>query len=141
MVPVPNRTKIDGKNLIDFIKDGKLSKEKLDSIIDRTRKGGAEIVKYLGNGSAFYAPAASAIDMAESYIKNLKKTLPCAVYLNNLYGVKDLYAGVPAVIGSGGIEKIIELDLDQEEKKNFDISINAVNELLNAAKNIDPSLK
>jgi len=141
MVPVPNRTKIDGKNLIDFIKDGKLSKEKLDSIIDRTIKGGAEIVKYLGNGSAFYAPAASAIDMAESYIKNLKKTLPCAVYLNNLYGVKDLYAGVPAVIGSGGIEKIIELDLDQEEKKNFDISINAVNELLNAAKNIDPSLK
>ena len=141
MVPVPNRTKIDGKNLIDFIKDGKLSKEKLDSIIDRTRKGGAEIVKFLGNGSAFYAPAASAIDMAESYIKNLKKTLPCAVYLNNQYGVKDLYAGVPAVIGSGGIEKIIELDLDQEEKKNFDISINAVNELLNAAKNIDPSLK
>ena len=141
MVPVPNRTKIDGKNLIDFVKDGKLSKEKLDFIIDRTRKGGAEIVKYLGNGSAFYAPAASAIDMAESYIKNLKKTLPCAVYLNNLYGVKDLYAGVPAVIGSGGIEKIIELDLDQEEKKNFNISIDAVNELLNAAKNIDPSLK
>ena len=141
MVPVPNRTTIDGKNLMDFVKDGKLSKEKLDSIIDRTRKGGAEIVKFLGNGSAFYAPAASAIDMAESYIKNLKKTLPCAVYLNNQYGVKDLYAGVPAVIGSGGIEKIIELDLDQEEKKNFDISIDAVNELLNAAKNIDPSLK
>ena len=141
MVPVPNRTTIDGKNLMDFVKDGKLSKEKLDSIIDRTRKGGAEIVKYLGNGSAFYAPAASAIDMAESYIKNLKKTLPCAVYLNNQYGVKDLYAGVPAVIGSSGIEKIIELDLDQEEKKNFDISIDAVNELLNAAKNIDPSLK
>mgnify|MGYP001272155134 FL=1 len=141
MVPVPNRTKIDGKNLMDFVKDGKLSKEKLDSIIDRTRKGGAEIVKYLGNGSAFYAPAASAIDMAESYIKNLKKTLPCAVYLNNRYGVKDLYAGVPAVIGSGGIEKIIELELDQEEKKNFDISIDAVNELLDAAKNIDPSLK
>ena len=141
MVPVPNRTKIDGKNLMDFVKDGKLSKEKLDSIIDRTRKGGAEIVKYLGNGSAFYAPAASAIDMAESYIKNLKKTLPCAVYLNNRYGVKDLYAGVPAVIGSGGIEKIIELELDQEEKKNFDISIDAVNELLDAAKNIDSSLK
>ena len=141
MVPVPNRTTIDGKNLMDFVKDGKLSKEKLNSIIDRTRKGGAEIVKYLGNGSAFYAPAASAIDMAESYLKNLKKTLPCAVYLNDQYGVKDLYAGVPAVIGSSGIEKIVELDLDQEEKKNFDISIDAVNELLNAAKNIDPSLK
>jgi malate dehydrogenase len=141
MVPVPNRTAVDGKNLMDFIKDGKLSKEKLDSIIDRTRKGGAEIVKFLGNGSAFYAPAASAIDMAESYLKDQKKTLPCAVYLENKYGVSDLYAGVPAVIGSNGIEKVIELDLDEEEKKNFDISIAAVNELLDAAKNIDPSLK
>ena len=141
MVPVPNRTTVDGKNLMDFIKDGKLSKEKLDSIIDRTRKGGGEIVKFLGNGSAFYAPAASAIDMAESYLKDQKKTLPCAVYLENKYGVSDLYAGVPAVIGSNGIEKVIELDLDEEEKKNFDISIAAVNELLDAAKNIDPSLK
>ena len=141
MVPVPNRTTVDGKNLMNFIKDGKLSKEKLDSIIDRTRKGGAEIVKFLGNGSAFYAPAASAINMAESYLKDQKKTLPCAVYLENKYGVSDLYAGVPAVIGSNGIEKVIELDLDEEEKKNFDISIAAVNELLDAAKNIDPSLK
>ena len=141
MVPVPNRTTVDGKNLMNFIKDGKLSKEKLDSIIDRTRKGGAEIVKFLGNGSAFYAPAASAIDMAESYLKDQKKTLPCAVYLENKYGVSNLYAGVPAVIGSNGIEKVIELDLDEEEKKNFDISIAAVNELLDAAKNIDPSLK
>ncbi|MAV48819.1 MAG: malate dehydrogenase [Pelagibacteraceae bacterium] len=141
MVPVPNRTTVDGKNLMDFVKDGKLSKEKLDSIIDRTRKGGAEIVKFLGNGSAFYAPAASAIDMAESYLKDQKKTLPCAVFLENKYGVSDLYAGVPAVIGSNGIEKVIELDLDEEEKKNFDISIAAVNELLEAAKKIDPSLK
>jgi|TARA_A100001015_G_scaffold22392_1_gene25418 malate dehydrogenase len=141
MVPVPNRTTVDGKNLMDFVKDGKLSKEKLDSIIDRTRKGGAEIVKFLGNGSAFYAPAASAIDMAESYLKDQKKTLPCAVFLENKYGVSDLYAGVPAVIGSNGIEKVIELDLDEEEKKNFDISIAAVNELLEAAKYIDPSLK
>jgi len=140
MVPVPNRTTIDGKNLTDFIKNGKISRERLDSIISRTRKGGAEIVKLLGNGSAFYAPAASAVDMAESYIKNKKKILPCAVYLNNKYGVNDLYAGVPAVIGSNGIEKIIELDLDDEEKKNFNISIAAVNELLDAAKNIDPSL-
>ena len=141
MVPVPNRTTVDGQNLMDFVKNGKLSKEKLDSIIDRTRKGGAEIVKFLGNGSAFYAPAASAIDMAESYLKDQKKTLPCAVYLENKYGVSDLYAGVPAVIGLNGIEKVIELDLDEEEKKNFDISIAAVNELLDAAKNIDPSLK
>ncbi|MEL0177260.1 MAG: malate dehydrogenase [Pelagibacteraceae bacterium] len=141
MVPVPNRTIVDGKNLMEFIKDGTLSKEKLDSIIDRTRKGGAEIVKFLGNGSAFYAPAASAVDMAESYLKNLKKTLPCAVYLENKYGVNGLYAGVPAVIGSNGIEKVVELNLDDEEKKNFDISIAAVNELLDAAKNIDSSLK
>ena len=141
MVPVPNRTIVDGKNLMEFVKDGTLSKEKLDSIIDRTRKGGAEIVKLLGNGSAFYAPAASAVDMAESYLKNLKKTLPCAVYLENKYGVNGLYAGVPAVIGSNGIEKVVELNLDDEEKKNFDISIAAVNELLDAAKNIDSSLK
>ena len=80
MVPVPNRTMVDGKNLMDFVKEGKLSKEKLDSIIERTRKGGAEIVKFLGNGSAFYAPAASAVEMAESYLKDQKKTLPCAVY-------------------------------------------------------------
>jgi len=141
MVPVPNRTMVDGKNLMDFVKEGKLSKEKLDSIIERTRKGGAEIVKFLGNGSAFYAPAASAVEMAESYLKDQKKTLPCAVYLENQYGVNNLYAGVPATIGAHGIEKVIELDLDDEEKKNFDISIAAVNELLDAAKNIDPSLK
>ena len=141
MVPVPNRTMVDGKNLMDFVKEGKLSKEKLDSIIERTRKGGAEIVKFLGNGSAFYAPAASAVEMAESYLKDQKKTLPCAVYLENQYDVNNLYAGVPATIGANGIEKVVELDLDDEEKKNFDISIAAVNELLDAAKNIDPSLK
>ncbi len=141
MVPVPKRTKVSGKNLMDFVKEGKLSQERLDAIIDRTRKGGAEIVKYLEKGSAFYAPAASAIEMAESYLKDQKKTLPCAVYLDGEYGVKDLYAGVPAVIGSNGIEKIIELELDEEEKKHFDVSIDAVKELLDAAKNIDPSLK
>ena len=141
MVPVPNRTTVSGKNLMDFVKEGKLTQDRLDAIIDRTRKGGAEIVKYLEKGSAFYAPAASAIDMAESYLKDLKKTLPCAVYLDGQYGVSDLYAGVPAVIGSNGIENVVELELDSEEKKNFDISIAAVTELLDAAKNIDPSLK
>ena len=141
MVPVPKRTKVSGKNLMDFVKEGKLSQERLDAIIDRTRKGGAEIVKYLEKGSAFYAPAASAIEMAESYLKDQKKTLPCAVYLDGEYGVKDLYAGVPAVIGSNGIEKVIELELDEEEKKHFDVSIDAVKELLDAAKKIDPSLK
>src|SRR6056300_1447734 len=141
MVPVPNRTNVSGKNLMDLVKEGKLTQDRLDAIIDRTRKGGAEIVKYLEKGSAFYAPAASAIDMAESYLKDLKKTLPCAVYLDGQYGVSDLYAGVPAVIGSNGIENVVELELDSEEKKNFDISIAAVTELLDAAKNIDTSLK
>ena len=141
MVPVPNRTTVGSKKLTDFINEGKISSEKLDAIIDRTRKGGAEIVKHLGNGSAFYAPAASAIDMTESYLKDQKKTLPCAVYLNGEYGVNDLYVGVPAIIGSNGIEKVVELELDSDEKKHFDVSIDAVNELLDAAKNIDPSLK
>ena len=141
MVPVPNRTTVSGKNLMDLVKEGKLTQDRLVAIIDRTRKGGAEIVKYLEKGSAFYAPAASAIDMAASYLKDLKKTLPCAVYLDGQYGVTDLYAGVPAVIGSNGIENVVELELDSEEKKNFDISIAAVTELLDAAKNIDPSLK
>ena len=141
MVPVPNRTTINSKPLNDFIKDGSTTQERIDSIIDRTRKGGAEIVKFLKTGSAFYAPAASGVAMAESYLKNQKKTLPCAAYLNGEYGIKDLYVGVPVIIGSGGIEQVVELDLDAEEKKHFDTSIEAVSELFDAAKNIDPSLK
>ena len=109
----------------------------MDSIVDRTRKGGAEIVKYLEKGSAFYAPAASGIEMAESYIKDLKKTLPCAAYLNGEYGVKNLYAGVPVVIGNKGVEKIIELPLDKQEKENFDLSIKSVKELFESAIKID----
>ena len=93
-----------------------IKKEKLDLIIDRTRKGGAEVVKLLEKGSAFYAPAASGIEMAESYIKDLKKTLPCAAYLNGEYGVKNLYAGVPVIIGNKGVEKVVELTLDKNEK-------------------------
>ena len=141
MVPVPNRTMISGKPLMKFVDEGQLSQARLDEIIDRTRKGGAEIVKHLETGSAFYGPAASGIEMAESYLKDQKKTLPCAAYLNGEYGVADVYAGVPVVIGSNGIEKVVELELDSEEKKNFDISIEAVNELFDAAKQIDPSLK
>jgi len=136
MVPMPNQTKVAGKPLNQFIQ-----KDKLDSIIDRTRKGGAEIIKYLGKGSAFYAPAASGIEMAESYIKDLKKTLPCAAYLNGEYGVKNLYAGVPIKIGKNGVEKIIEMDLSDEEKKQFNFSIKAVQELFNNAKKIDGNLK
>ena len=141
MVPVPNRTTVSGKPLLDFVKEGKISEEKLNEIIDRTRNGGAEVVKLLETGSAFYGPAASGIEMAESYLKNLKKTLPCAAHLNGQYGVKDLYVGVPVVIGSNGIEEVLELALDDEEKRYFDISIDAVKELFDAAINIDTNLK
>ena len=141
MVPVPNRTTVSGKPLLDFVKEGKISEEKLNEIIDRTRNGGAEVVKLLETGSAFYGPAASGIEMAESYLKNLKKTLPCAAHLNGQYGVKDLYVGVPVIIGSNGIEEVVELSLDDEEKRYFDISIDAVKELFDAAINIDTNLK
>ena len=141
MVPVPNRTTVSGKPLLDFVKEGKISEKKLNEIIDRTRNGGAEVVKLLETGSAFYGPAASGIEMAESYLKNLKKTLPCAAHLNGQYGVKDLYVGVPVIIGSNGIEEVVELALDDEEKRYFDISIDAVKELFDAAINIDTNLK
>jgi malate dehydrogenase len=140
MVAMLGSTQVEGKNINELIKEGKITKEKLDLIIDRTKKGGAEIVKYLEKGSAFYAPAASGVEMAESFIKNLKKQLPCAVYLNGEYGVKDIYAGVPVIIGENGVEKIIELNLNSEEKLNFEKSIEAVKELFNAAKKIDTSL-
>tara|TARA_B110000438_G_C15778768_1_gene635321 strand:+ start:69 stop:1016 length:948 start_codon:yes stop_codon:yes gene_type:complete len=136
MVPMPNHTKVNGKSLSEFIK-----KEKLDLIVDRTRKGGAEIVKYLAKGSAFYAPAAAGIEMAESYIKNLKKMLPCAAYLNGEYGASKIYAGVPVIIGNQGVEKIVKIELEPSEKKNFEISISAVKELFKAAARIDPDLK
>ena len=135
MVPMPNQTKVNGKPLNQLIQKGKL-----DSIIDRTRKGGAEIGKLLQIGSAFYAPAASGVEMAESYIKDLKKTLPCAAYLNGEYGVKSIYAGVPVVIGNRGIEKIVELTLNKNEKVNFDLSIKAVKELFKEAVKIDKDL-
>jgi len=136
MVPMPNQTKVDGKPLDQLIK-----KEKLDQIIERTRTGGGEINKLFQNGSAFYAPAASGIEMAESYIKNLKKTLPCAAYLNGEYGVKGIYAGVPVVIGNSGIEKIKVLPLNNQEKQEFEKSISAVNNLWLSACKIDPELR
>ena len=140
MVAMLESTTIDGKKINDFVKEGKISKERLNQIIDRTKKGGAEIVKYLEKGSAFYAPAASGVEMAESYIKNLKKQLPCAVYLNGEYGVKNIYAGVPVLIGSEGVEKIVEIELSDEEKENFEKSIEAVRDLFDAAKKIDKAL-
>ena len=140
MVAMLESTEIEGKKINEFVKEGKLSKEKLEQIVDRTKKGGAEIVKYLQKGSAFYAPAASGVEMAESYLKDLKKQLPCAVYLNGEYGTKDIYAGVPVIIGSNGVEKIVEIELSAEEKSNFEKSIEAVRDLFNSAKNIDKSL-
>ncbi len=140
MVAMLNSTEVDGKRIADLIKEGKITKKRLNEIVDRTKKGGAEIVKYLEKGSAFYAPAASGVEMAESYLKNLKKQLPCAAYLNGEYGVKDLYVGVPVIIGSGGVEKVVQLDLSQEEKINFENSIKAVQELFNAARKIDSAL-
>ena len=136
MVPVAKHTTVNGKELKNLIEE-----KKLKAIIDRTRKGGAEIIKFLEKGSAFYAPAASGVEMAESYIKNLKKTLPCAAYLNGEYGIKGLYAGVPVVIGDKGVEKIVEINLDTKEKENFNISIKAVKELFEAAAKIDSDLK
>ena len=140
MVAMINHTFIDGKKLSSLVQEGKIKKNKLDEIVNRTKKGGAEIVKFLEKGSAFYAPAASGVEMAESYLKDLKKELPCAAYIDGQYGVKDIYAGVPVVIGKNGVEKIIELDLNSEEKNNFNKSIQTVKELFDAAKKIDSSL-
>ena len=141
MVPLTRYTKVLGKSLETLISEGKISKEKINQIIQRTRDGGAEIIKFLEKGSAYYAPAASGIEMAESYLKNQKKLLPCAAYLNGEYGVKNLYAGVPVIIGGKGVEKIEELSLNEVEKKQFEKSISAVNNLWLSACKIDPELK
>ena len=141
MVAMINHTEIEGKPLTSLITEGRISKERLDQIVDRTKKGGAEIVKYLEKGSAFYAPAASGVEMAESYLKDLKKQLPCAVFLSGEYGVENLYAGVPVIIGKNGVEKVVEIKLDNEEKANFEKSITAVKELFDAAIKIDSQLK
>ena len=140
MVPMPKQTTVKDKNLTELLKDNRISASKLDSIVNRTRKGGAEIVKLLEKGSAFYAPAASGVEMAESYLKDLKKTLPCAAYLAGEYGFKNIYGGVPVVIGKDGVEKIIEIKLEEKEKKNFSISMEAVKDLFESAKRIDPNL-
>ena len=140
MVPMPRFTKVSGKALLDLVKEGKISKERLEEINQRTRDGGAEIVKYLEKGSAFYAPAASGVQMAESYLNDQKKLLPCAVQLNGEYGVNNVYAGVPVIIGKNGVEKIEEINLDDKEKKEFMHSIDAVKGLWAAASKIDPDL-
>jgi len=141
MVPLPRFTKVSEKPLLDLVKEGKISSEKLESINQRTRDGGAEIVKYLEKGSAFYAPAASGVEMAAAYLNDEKKLLPCAAYMNGEYGVEKIYAGVPVIIGKNGIEKIEEVELDDKEKAEFNHSIEAVKKLWEAASAIDPDLK
>ena len=141
MVAMLGSTEVEGKKITELVKEGKLTKERLAQIVERTKKGGAEIVKYLEKGSAFYAPAASGVEMAESYLKDLKKQLPCAVHLNGEYNTKNIYAGVPVIIGSRGVEKIIELNLTPDEETNFKKSVESVKDLFDAAKKIDPELK
>ncbi len=136
MVPMVRYSTVAGIPLPDLVKMGWTTQERIDQIVQRTRDGGAEIVKYLKTGSAFYAPAASAIAMAESYLKDKKRILPCAAYLNGEYGVKDLYVGVPAVIGAKGVEKIVEMQLNTEEKAMFDASVAAVKGLMDVTKPI-----
>ena len=140
MVAMLGSTEVGGKKISDLVNEGKISQKKLNEIVERTKKGGAEIVKYLEKGSAFYAPAASGVEMAESYLKDMKKQLPCAAYLDGEYGAKDIYAGVPVIIGKNGVEKIIEIKLNENEKKDFDNSIKSVHELFEAAKKIDTNL-
>ena len=140
MVPLPRFTKGSGKPLMDLLKDGKISEEKLESINQRTRDGGAEIVKYLEKGSAFYAPAASGVEMAEAFLKDQKKLLPCAAHLHGEYGINNVYAGVPVIIGKEGVERIDEIDLNENEKTEFNNSVEAVIKLWDAASKIDPDL-
>ena len=140
MVPLPRFTKVSGKPLLDLVKEGKISQERLENINQRTRDGGAEIVKFLEKGSAFYAPAASGVEMASAYLRDEKKLLPCAAYLGGEYGINGLYAGVPVIIGNKGVEKIEEINLNEKEKNEFKNSINAVKKLWEAASVIDPDL-
>ncbi|MBZ9773119.1 malate dehydrogenase [Mesorhizobium sp. CO1-1-8] len=140
MVPMIRYSTVSGIPLPDLIKMGWTSKEKLDQIVQRTRDGGAEIVGLLKTGSAYYAPAASAISMAEAYLKDKKRVLPCAAYLSGQYGVKNTYVGVPVVIGAGGVERIIEIELNKSEQKMFDSSVATVQGLTEACVKIAPQL-
>jgi malate dehydrogenase len=140
MVPVVSYSTVAGIPIPDLIKMGWSTKEKIDAIVKRTRGGGGEIVALLKSGSAYYAPATSAIAMAESFLKDKKRVLPCAAHLTGQYGVNDLYVGVPVVIGAEGVERIVEIELDEAARENFNGSVAAVKELLEACKQIDGSL-
>jgi malate dehydrogenase len=139
MVPSVRYSTVAGIPLPDLIKMGWTTQEKLDAMVKRTRGGGGEIVNLLKTGSAFYAPASSAIAMAESYLRDKRRVLPCAAYLNGQYGVKDMYVGVPVIIGANGVEKIVEVQLDAEEQKMFTTSVNSVKTLVDACKTINPA--
>ena len=141
MVAMLDFTEVNGKKIKDLVNEGVIEQNRLNEIVERTKKGGAEIVKYLEKGSAFYAPAASGVEMAESYLKDLKKQLPCAAYIDDKYGTNDIYAGVPVIIGANGVEKIVELNLNSEEIRNFNNSIQSVKDLFEVAKKIDSDLK
>ena len=140
MVPVIEYSTIAGIPIPDLIKMGWSTQERIDAIVQRTRSGGGEIVGLLKTGSAFYAPATSGIAMAESYLKDKKRLMPCAAHLTGQYGVDDLYVGVPIIIGAGGCERVVEIALKDEAKANFQASVDAVKELVTACKGIDPSL-
>lgn len=140
MVPVPSYSAVAGIPIPDLVKMGWTTQERLDAIIQRTRDGGAEIVGLLKTGSAFYAPATAAIEMAQSYLKDQRRLLPCAVELNGEYGQSNMYVGVPCIIGANGVEKIVEVNLNDGEKAGFEHSVAAVQDLMEAVKKIDPSL-
>lgn len=140
MVPLTRYSTVAGIPVPDMVKMGWSTDEKIDAIVDRTRKGGGEIVGLLGNGSAFYAPAESAIAMAKSYLNDKKRILPCAAHLTGQFGVDGLYVGVPIQIGAGGVEKVVEISLNEDEQAMFDHSVDSVKGLVEACKGIDPSL-
>ncbi len=136
MVPLVRYSTVAGIPLPDLVKKGWTTQARLDAIVQRTRDGGAEIVGLLKTGSAFYAPASSAVQMAESYLLDKKRVLPCAAHLNGEYGVKDLYVGVPVVLGAGGVERVVEIDLDASERAMFEKSVSAVRGLIDAVRKI-----
>jgi malate dehydrogenase len=140
MVPVVGYSTVAGIPIPDLVKMGWATQQRVDEIVKRTRGGGGEIVALLKTGSAYYAPATSAIAMAESFLKDKKRVLPCAAHLTGQYGVNDLYVGVPCVLGAAGVERVIEIELDQAARENFDVSVDAVKELIEACKQIDNSL-
>jgi malate dehydrogenase len=140
MVPLVRYSTVAGVPLPDLVKLGWTTQEKLDAMVERTRKGGGEIVNLLKTGSAYYAPAASAIAMAESYLKDKKRVLPCAAHLTGQYGVKDMFVGVPIVIGANGVERIVEVEFSGDEKAMFEKSVASVQGLVDACKQINPAL-